>query len=228
MVARTRDALQAAADAVAGQHRVRTLAIAANVASGDDCRRAVEETASAFGRLDVLVTNTGGPRAGAFDALDDDAFAAAFESTLMNVVRLVRAAVPHMKARQWGRVINITSISARQPIDGLLLSNTIRPAVVGLAKSLSFELAPQGILVNNVCPGICRTDRMEELVAARSRMTGRTPEQVLTDMTASIPLQRMGEPAELAALVAFLASEAASFITGTTIACDGGASRGLL
>lgn len=207
---------------------MRTLAIAADVARGDDCRRAVEETASAFGRLDVLVTNTGGPRAGTFDALDDDAFAAAFESTLMNVVRLVRAAVPHMKPRHWGRVINITSISAKQPIDGLLLSNTVRPAVVGLAKTLSFELAPHGILVNNVCPGICRTDRMEELVAARSRMTGRTPEQVLTDMTASIPLQRMGEPAELAALVAFLASEAAGFITGATIACDGGASRGLL
>src|SRR5262249_58027070 len=132
--------------------------------------------------------NTGGPKPGTFDGLADADFADAFQSTLLNVVRLIREAIPFMQANRWGRIINITSISAKQPIEGLLLSNTIRPAVVGLAKTLSVELAAHNILVNNVCPGIHRTDRMDELVAVRSESGGKTREQVLAEMTAAIPL----------------------------------------
>lgn len=219
--------LRAAANEIARDCSVETLPVEADVASAADCERLVAQTVERFGRVDILVTNTGGPKPATFDAADDAAFVAAFENTLMNVVRLVRLALPHMKSRRWGRIVNITSISVKQPIDGLLLSNTLRPAVIGLAKTLSVELAPHNILVNNVCPGIHRTDRMEELVASRAA-GGKSRDAVLAEMTASIPLKRMGEPAECAAVVAFLASERASFITGATIAVDGGASRGLL
>jgi len=227
LAARSADTLARAADEIALKHGVQAVGIPCDVARPDDCRRLIEQTVARFGRIDILVTNTGGPSPGTFDTLDDAKFAAAFQSTLMNVVRLVREVLPFMKANRWGRIINITSISAKQPIDGLLLSNTIRPAVIGLAKSLSVELAPDNILVNNVCPGIHRTDRMEELVDTRAA-GGKSREQVLAEMTAAIPLKRMGDPAELGALVAFLASQKASFITGATIAVDGGATRGLM
>lgn len=227
LAARTADTLARAADEIALKHGVQAIGIPCDVGVADDCRRLVEQTVAKFGRVDILVTNTGGPKAGTFDKLDDALFLAAFQSTLMNVVRLVREVVPYMKANRWGRIINITSISAKQPIEGLLLSNTVRPAVVGFAKTLSVELASDNILVNNVCPGIHRTDRMEELVETRAT-GGKSREQVLAEMTAAIPLKRMGDPAELGAVVAFLASQKASFITGATIAVDGGASRGLL
>ncbi len=228
LIARSRDTLNRAVDEIAAKFGVPAYAVPSDITAADDCKRAVEQTIARFGRLDVLVTNTGGPKPGTFDTLDDGAFVAAVESTLLNVVRLIREVVPFMKANNWGRIINITSMSAKQPIEGLLLSNTVRPAIIGLAKTLSFELAPHNILVNNVCPGIHRTDRMDELVDVRSQSGGKSREQVLAEMTAAIPLKRMGDPAELGALVAFLASEKASFITGTTIACDGGAIRGLL
>lgn len=228
MSARSAGPLAEAAAAISQRHGVETLPVAGDVASAADCRRLIDETVARFGRLDILVTNTGGPKPAPFDQLDDAAFAAAVESTLLNVVRLVRLALPHMRRNRWGRIINITSISAKQPIDGLLLSNTVRPAVIGLAKTLSVELAPDNILVNNVCPGVHATDRMEDLIEARMKAGSRSREETLHEMTAAIPLKRMGDPAGLGALVAFLASERAAFITGATIAVDGGASRGLL
>ncbi len=227
LAARSADTLARAADEIALKHGVQTLGIACDVTRADDCQRLVEQTVARFGRVDILITNTGGPSPGPFETLDDAKFLAAFQSTLMNVVRLVREVLPFMKANRWGRIINITSISAKQPIDGLMLSNTVRPAVIGFAKTLSVELAADNILVNNVCPGIHRTDRMDELVESRST-GGKSRDQVLAEMTAAIPLKRMGDPAELGAVVAFLASQKASFITGATIAVDGGATRGLM
>jgi 3-oxoacyl-[acyl-carrier protein] reductase len=143
-------------------------------------------------------------------------------------VRLIRAVLPAMRAQRWGRIINITSVSVKQPIDNLLLSNVYRPGVIGLAKTLSAQVAADRITVNNVAPGYTRTDRVLDLAQARAADQDRTVEAVMADTVASVPMQRMGEPGELAALVAFLASERAGFITGATIQVDGGYVAGLL
>lgn len=188
----------------------------------------VDETLARFGRIDVLVTNNGGPPAGYFDDFDDEAWLAAHQLTLLSAVRLIRAVLPAMHAQQWGRIINITSVSVKQPIDNLLLSNVYRPGVIGLAKTLSAQLAADGITVNNVAPGYTRTDRVLDLARARAAGGAQTVEAVLADTVASVPMQRMGEPGELAALVAFLASERAGYITGATIQVDGGYVTSLL
>jgi 3-oxoacyl-[acyl-carrier protein] reductase len=224
---RDRGRIVEAADAIARETGARTLPVVADVGVAEDCRRFVDEAAAAFGRLDVLVTNTGGPRPGGFEAVSDDAWLEAYRVTLANVVHLVRAAVPHMRRHRWGRVVNIASLSAKQPIDGLALSNAFRPAIVGLAKTLSNELGRDGILVNTVCPGYTRTDRLDEVVKARASGAGTTPEKVLAELAAAVPLGRVAEPEELAAVVAFLCSERASYLTGVTVQVDGGAQRGL-
>jgi 3-oxoacyl-[acyl-carrier protein] reductase len=187
-----------------------------------------DETMRRYGRIDVLVTNNGGPPAGFFDDFDDGAWLAAHQLTLMSAVRLIRAVLPAMRAQQWGRIINITSVSVKQPIDNLMLSNVYRPGVIGLAKTLSAQVAAHGITINNVAPGYTRTDRVLELSQARAATEGKTVEEILAETTASYPMKRMGEPEELAALVAFLASERASYITGTTIQVDGGQFKGML
>jgi 3-oxoacyl-[acyl-carrier protein] reductase len=202
--------------------------VVADVGVADDCRRFVEEAAAAFGRLDVLVTNTGGPRPGSLAAVGDEAWDEAYRVTLKNVVHLVRAAVPHMRSRRWGRIVNIASLSAKQPIDGLALSNAFRPAIVGLARTLADEVGRDGILVNTVCPGYTRTDRLQEVAQVRAGKAGTTPEQVLAGLAAATALGRVGEPEELAAVVAFLCSERASYLTGVTLQVDGGSYRGLL
>jgi 3-oxoacyl-[acyl-carrier protein] reductase len=225
---RDRSRVGEAAEAIAKATGARTLPIVADVGVPGDCRRFVDEAAAAFGRLDVLVTNTGGPRPGGFEAVADEAWEEAFQVTLKNVVHLVRAAVPHMRPNRWGRIVNIASLSAKQPIDGLALSNAFRPAIVGLAKTLANELGRDGILVNTVCPGYTRTDRLDEVVQASASRAGTTTEQVKAELAAGAPLGRIGEPEEFAAVVAFLCSERASYVTGSTLQVDGGASRGLL
>lgn len=187
-----------------------------------------DETLRRFGRIDILVTNNGGPPAGYFDDLADEVWFKAHQMTLMSAVRLIRAVLPAMRVQQWGRIINITSVSVKQPLDNLLLSNVYRPGVVGLAKTLSAQVATDGITVNNVAPGYTRTDRVLELAEARAAGEGKAVEEVLAETAASYPMERMGEPEELAALVAFLASERAAYITGTTIQVDGGYTKGLL
>lgn len=217
-----------AADAIAKQTGVLTLGVVADVGLAVDCARFIETAASAFGRLDILVTNTGGPKPGGSEGVTDADWDAAYRVTLGNVVGLVRAGVPHMRKNRWGRIVNITSLSAKQPVDGLVLSNAFRAAVVGLAKTLSNELAKDGILVNNVCPGYTRTDRLDELAQVRAQAAETTPEQILLGLAQAVPLGRIAEPEELAAVVAFLCSERASYLTGATIPVDGGATRGLL
>jgi 3-oxoacyl-[acyl-carrier protein] reductase len=217
-----------AAEEVARATGARTLAVKADVGVAADCQAFVTRAAEAFGRLDILVTNTGGPKPGAFEAVGDDGWEEAYRVTLANVVHLVRAAIPHMRARRWGRIVNIASLSARQPIQGLALSNAFRPAIVGLAETLANELGKDGILVNTVCPGYTRTERLDEVAQARAKTMGVTPEQVIETLGRSAPLGRVAEPEELAAVVAFLCSERASYVTGTTIAVDGGATRRVL
>jgi len=191
-------------------------------------RHLADEVVRRYGRIDILVTNAGGPPSGYFDDFDDEAWFTAHQLTLMSAVRLIRAVLPAMRAQQWGRIVNITSVSVKQPLDNLLLSNVYRPGVVGLAKTLSAQVATDGITVNNVAPGYTRTARVVQLTEARAAREGKSVDQCLAETVASYPMQRMGEPEELAALVAFLASERAGYITGTTIQVDGGYYRGLM
>jgi 3-oxoacyl-[acyl-carrier protein] reductase len=222
------DAVKEAAEAIAAESGVRTLAVTADVSSPADCSRFVATAAAELGRLDILVTNTGGPRPGAFEAVAAEDWEAAFRVTLANVVALVQAAVPHMRERRWGRIVNIASLSAKQPIDGLVLSNAFRPAIAGLSKTLANELGKDGILVNTLCPGYTATDRLRELAEARAVKAGTTPAQELAAFAGGVPLGRVAAPEEFAAVAAFLCSERASFVTGAVIPVDGGASRGLL
>jgi 3-oxoacyl-[acyl-carrier protein] reductase len=204
------------------------LAIEADLRRLDDIARAIDGTIQAFGGLDVLVTNTGGPPSGPFVSLDERVWADAIDSLLLSVVRLCRAAIPHLQSRGGGRIINITSISVKQPIDGLVLSNALRAAVTALAKTLAAELAPHNILVNCVAPGYTRTDRVVELAEQTAAREGISAGQVERRIVERIPLGRMGDAREFAAVVAFLASPAASYVTGTTIQVDGGWTRGLV
>jgi 3-oxoacyl-[acyl-carrier protein] reductase len=217
------NAAAAAIQAAGGE----ALPIEADLRRAEDVARAIETTVATFGGLDILVTNSGGPPSGPFTTLDDGAWTDAIDSLLLSVVRLCRAAIPHMQARGGGRIINITSISAKQPIEGLVLSNALRAAVTGLAKTLSVELAPHNILVNCVAPGYTRTDRVVELADATAAREGITRDQAERRIVDKIPLGRMGTPEEFAAVVAFLASPAASFVTGATIPVDGGWTRGM-
>jgi 3-oxoacyl-[acyl-carrier protein] reductase len=185
------------------------------------------ETLRKHGRVDILVNNCGGPKPGTFkDPLTPADWQEAFERALLQVVRWTQAVVPHMKG--WGRIVNIVSTSVKQPIDGLLLSSSIRPGVIGYSKSVSRELAPLGITINSVLPGAIRTDRTVELAEACSKREGIPVEEVLREKTREIPVGRLGESEEVGSLVAFLCSVASAYITGTTITIDGGLTRAIL
>ena len=226
--AREAQRLAATADDIRAATAASVLALTVDLTDAAQIQHLVQQAVDRYGRIDILVTNNGGPPAGFFNDFDDEAWLRAHLQTLLSAVRLIRAVLPTMQAQGWGRIINITSVSVKQPVGNLLLSNVYRPGVVGLAKTLSAQVAAQGITVNNVAPGYTRTDRVLELVQARAAAEGRQVEEILAETVAGCPMQRLGEPEELAALVAFLASERASYITGATIQVDGGYVQGLL
>ncbi len=226
--ARGRERLEATAEEIRQATGAEVLPVVANVSRAEDCRRLVEAVQARFGGVDILVTNAGGPPAGYFLDFEDEGWHAAVELTLMSAVRLMRLVLPSMQERRWGRIINMTSISVKQPIEDLILSNSIRAAVVGLAKTIATQFAAQGITVNNVCPTYTFTERVEDLARAWAEREGISYDEVLDVYRQQIPARRLGKPEEIAALVAFLASERAAFINGTTIQIDGGAYRGLL
>lgn len=223
--ARGEEALRDAAKALE-QTGARIHSVALDLAEPGASERFIDSTVETLGSCDIVVTNIGGPPSGSFDTFDDDAFRQAFERNMLVAVRLARAAVPHMRAKGWGRIINITSIAARQPLPGLMIGNTARAGVLGFAKTLSFELAAHGITVNTVAPGPFLTDRARELSKQRAAREGISVEEALRALHAT-PTGRAGNPEELGALVAFLASEHAGYITGAVIGSDGGSYLGL-
>lgn len=186
----------------------------------------IAEAVAAAGPVDVLVNNAGGPPAGLFDDIDDGAWQAAVDLTLMSAVRATRSVLPHMRAQRWGRIVNISSYGVKQPVPNLTLSNAIRMAVLGWAKTLADQIGPDNVTVNTVCPGWTRTARVTSLFEKQSRESGVGQEALSRDLEAQIPLRRIGEPEEIANMVVFLGSEAASYITGAAIQVDGGIVKG--
>ncbi len=203
-------------------------AYAADLSTEAGPKEFIGATVKEFGSLDILVCNSGGPPATILANTSPDAWQEALDMSLLSTIRLVQAAVPYMQRNRWGRIVCNTSISVKSPLPGLILSNMARPGVVGFAKSVATEFATDGITVNVVCPGYMATGRVEELAEAHAEKSGKSLEEVMVDLVAEIPAGRMGEPKELGELVAFLASERASYITGTTIQIDGGYVRSLL
>jgi 3-oxoacyl-[acyl-carrier protein] reductase len=228
LCARGESALAEARESIARSSGARVTAIAADLSRAEEARRVAEAATAEHGRIDILVNNTGGPPPGPFEKHDSAAWQAAVQLTLMSAVELTRAVLPGMKARRFGRILNVTSIAVKQPVDNLVLSNALRAAVTGMARTLANEVAPHGITVNNLLPGYTRTQRLEELSAATARAEGAATEAVVARWEAQIPMRRLGEPRELAALATFLASERAAYITGQSIAVDGGWIRSLL
>ena len=198
----------------------------ADVTSEGDLAALAAATEEKFGAIDILVNNAGGPPPGAFTELDDRDWEKAVELTLMSAIRAARAVLPGMKKRGWGRIVNISSFGVKQPVPNLTLSNSVRMAVLGWAKTLANQVGPDGISVNTVCPGWTRTARVETLFAQQSAETGKSEDEIEASLVANIPLRRAGEAEDVANLVVFLGSEAASYITGTAIAVDGGLSQG--
>ena len=227
ILARNEATLADAAAAIAKSTRAEVAPVVCDVSRAEDVRRSIHDVHRRFGALDILVNNSGGPKAGAFATLTEQDFAQAVELLFMSVVRTCLEAVPLMRARGGGRIINITSVTVKQPVDNLMLSNAVRPAVVGFSRSLATELAPERITVNCVAPGYTRTERVVELNEANAAREKTTADAVEQRLVASIPMKRLGEPQELASLIAFLASERAAYITGTTLQVDGGYVRSL-
>lgn len=228
MCSRNFDRIFHAARTIAETYGTTVIPIAADLTLPDTPDKLVREAATKFGGIDILINNTGGPAPGVFDDLDDAKWEDAFKLTLMSVVRMTRAVLPVMTEKGWGRVINLASISVKQPIPNLLLSNSLRSAVVGMAKTLAAEVASKGILVNTIATGNFDTERLHSVFASRAAKEGVTEKEIEAKAAASIPLGRIGRPEELAWFVTFLASEKASYITGTTIAVDGGYYMGMM
>lgn len=228
VVSRDRARIESAAARLREETGAEVIPLVGDVSEEGTAARVVEATTQAFGGLGILVTNAGGPPSGNFDTLTEEQFSRAVDLTFRSVVRLVRAALPHLQSDGWGRIVNLTSITVKEPHDGLMLSNSMRPAVHGFAKSLSRDVARHGVTVNSVCPGYTATERLGDLAVAAGKRKGISPDDVRSGWQANIPRGELGRPEEIAAAVAFLCSRGASFVNGVSLAVDGGESHSLL
>jgi 3-oxoacyl-[acyl-carrier protein] reductase len=202
--------------------------VVGNVAIASDIENWYQETIKAFGQVDIMVTNTGGPPVARFMDLSESQWNAGVESTLMNVVRMSKLVIPGMRAQRWGRLIHLTSLVAKQPIDELTISSTLRSGLSGLTKTMANQLGQDNITVNAILMGNILTDRQYDLANARVKERGITLEEYFTEVSAAIPLRRLGEPREVGEVVAFLASERASYVSGVSLQVDGGLIKGIL
>jgi 3-oxoacyl-[acyl-carrier protein] reductase len=227
MCARNQRTLEAAADAIRARSNVEVLAEAFDVTDAAAVNQFVATVADRFGAVDICVANAGGPPAKGFLSTTQEDWQRALDLNLLSTVSLARAVIPHMQRKRWGRIVTITSISAKQPVHDLVLSNAARAAVVGLVKSLSNEFGPEGILVNNVGPGFTATDRLKDLAKSRAGASGQREQEIFDGWAADAPLRRLGGPNEVADAIVWLCSDRASFITGQTLLVDGGMYRGL-
>jgi 3-oxoacyl-[acyl-carrier protein] reductase len=225
--ARNQHPLQAAAEKIRKQRGVEVFAEACDVGDPAAVSRFVAAVAARFGGVDICVTNAGGPPAKGFLAASLDDWQRALDLNFLSTVYFAREVIPHMQSKRWGRIITITSITTKQPVADLVLSNAVRAAVVGLVKSLANEFGKDGILVNNVGPGFTATDRLKELAKARSAASGKSEHEIFDSWAADAPLKRLGEPREVAETIVWLASERASYVTGQTVLVDGGIYKGL-
>jgi len=226
--ARDARALTETSNVIERNSGTQVLAVPADVAVISDVTRVVVAGIERFGRIDILVTNAGGPPAGRFEQLTHEQWEMATRLTLYSAIELARHVLPGMKERGWGRILNITSIAVKQPVENLILSNSLRAGVTGFARTLANEVAAEGITVNNILPGYTRTERIEDLAAMMAKKEGISAAEFQARWEEEIPMKRLGEPREFAALAAFLVSERASYITGTSIQVDGGWIRSLL
>lgn len=228
IAARGQATLDETAAAIRHETSAEVLAVACDMASAGEIKQLVARTVEAYGAIDIVVNNAGGPPPGRFEQHDDAAWQAAFALNLMSVVRLTREALPYLRASDQARVINITSTAVKEPIDGLILSNSVRLGTTGLAKTLSKELGAYGITVNNIGPGLTMTDRIRPVIAAQAKASGRAFEDVASERESRIPLGRIAQPEDVAAMVVFLASAQARHVTGQTILVDGGATAAVM
>jgi 3-oxoacyl-[acyl-carrier protein] reductase len=227
MCARNPETLQRAAQEIRKQSKGEVLAEAFDVTDAEAVSRFVASVAEKFGGVDICVTNAGGPPAKGFLAASLEDWHCALDANFLSTVYFAREVIPHMQRKKWGRIITLTSITTKQPVADLVLSNAVRAAVVGLVKSLANEFGKDGILVNNVGPGFTATDRLKELARAGAASSGKTEHEFFDRWASDAPLKRLGEPREIAETIVWLASECASYITGQTVLVDGGMYKGL-
>ena len=228
LCARDPATLAETAASIADSTGAHVLAVPADVTDVNQVARVVESGNERFGRIDILVTNAGGPPAGRFEQITREQWEQASRLTLFSAIELARQVLPGMKERRWGRILNITSIAVKQPVENLMLSNSLRAGLTGFARTLANEVAADGVTVNNILPGYTRTERLEELAEMMADKLGISAAEFRGKWEQEIPMGRLGEPREFAALAAFLVSERASYITGTSIQVDGGWIRSLV
>tara|TARA_B100000214_G_scaffold182186_1_gene131408 strand:+ start:5962 stop:6759 length:798 start_codon:yes stop_codon:yes gene_type:complete len=206
-------------------NQIKVIALKVDLNSSEQIETLYDEAINSLGSIDILVNNNGGPPPSTFDELTDEDWQNAFNSTMMSCLRLSKLVMPQMKNRGWGRIINISSVSVKTPVNGLFLSNSLRMGVLGWSKALADELAPFGITVNTVCPGYTRTERVEAILESQSNSSGLKKEDIEKSIADNIPMKRVGEAEDLAGLITFLASEKANYMTGLAIQVDGGSAR---